>query len=276
MRRPGREGRRSAPKTALLAAGAAIGFAAGWWLPGRVSPPQGAPRLLVQRVAIAGADRVAPAALARRAGVAAGTPIAQVDRDRVAAQLSEDPWVLEARATTLPPDRLLVSVEERVPVLVAWLGRPAEPWHVDATGTPFARLDWAEPGTPEVFGLGAFEPGEPHPDLVRAVAVAERVGARGVPVKAIELEAPEPGVVPVVTAELLGAERRLWIGPAELAGALDRLALLLAAPPPAARDASIWDLRFGEQVVLRSDALASLSPGGPRERGRPLGSDWSE
>jgi hypothetical protein len=255
---PPRRGPGPLQRLAVLATALGLGIALGRALPARLEPPGDVPRVRVGRLAVAGLERVTAAELAALSGVASGTPAAEVSAAEVARRLAAHPWIEDARATVWLGSRLLVDVVEREPAGVAWLGEPPAPWHVDRSGTPFAPVVSA-------FGLeraaairapAALEPGRPHAELADAVRVLEAAAARGLPVGELLLGSPgdpEDPERPALRLDATAGGRLALLGPGAPEAALDRLAALLAADPPEAREASVLDVRFGGQVVLRGD-----------------------
>jgi len=209
------------------------------------------------RMALLGNQRATPLELAAAAGVGPGTKLAALDRGRVEAGLAAHPWVASVRVATLPPDLLLVAVEEREPVAMAQIG--PETWLVDRGGRAFLP---AAPGTalPALVGARARDDAR----LAEGVAWLDALAAHGIgaprglvwvdsdptPTPALELasDGPAPGA-----RVLLGAEER----DAKLA----RLARLLAAGLPELRTTAEIDLRFGADVILRPWPAAE--PAGP-------------
>jgi cell division protein FtsQ len=199
------------------------------------------------RLAVLGNLHASPLELATAAGVGPGTKLAALDLQRVQAGLTAHPWVAKVRVTTLPPDLLLVAVEEREPVAVAQIG--AERWLVDRSGSAFLP---AAPGTalPALVGAKARDDAR----LAEGVAWLDAFAAHGIgaarglflvdadsaraPALELASDAPAPGA-------------RVLLGTGERDAKLDRLARLLAAGLPELRTTAEIDLRFGVDVILR-------------------------
>lgn len=270
MAQPSPLRRRLVPWLGLPAA-AALGFALGVAAPGHWPAVLGEDPLAASRLSVTGARRVAPAELAAAAGVAPGTAFRDLEPSVVAQRIAGHPWIAAARATRLPPDVLLVAVEEREPVALAWLGVPPRPWLVDRDGTPFAAAAGTE-GYPRLAGVAAFEPNAPHSTLAQGVRILEALVARRLPVpREIVLGGgDDPRALPAFALPTPDGDKRVIVGGGDdLDGKLERLARLLEAARPETAAASVLDVRFGEQVILRSppssegDGMAEARGGAP-------------
>jgi cell division protein FtsQ len=199
------------------------------------------------RLAVIGNAHASAEELAAAAGVAPGTPLASLDLVAVEAALAGHPWVRRARVAALPPDQLILAVEEREPVAVARLSGIAR--LVDRDGTAFAPAG-EDTRLPELRGAGA--PG--GPPLLEGVALLAAVEAQGLPAPhALILTADEPATVPALelASDAPAPSARVLIGRDDQAAKLARLAELLRANLPELGSAAEIDLRFGEDVVLR-------------------------
>jgi cell division protein FtsQ len=199
------------------------------------------------RLAVIGNEHASAEELAAAAGVAPGTPLASLDLVAVEAALAGHPWVRRARVAALPPDQLILAVEEREPVAVARLAGVTR--LVDRDGTAFAPAS-ADTRLPELRGAGA--PG--GPPLVEGVALLAAVEAQGLPApQALILAADEPATVPALelASDAPAPSARVLLGRDDQAAKLARLAELLRADLPELGSAAEIDLRFGEDVVLR-------------------------
>jgi cell division protein FtsQ len=199
------------------------------------------------RLAVIGNTRASAEELAAAAGVAAGTPLASLDLVAVEAALAGHPWVRRARVAALPPDQLILAVEEREPVAVALLAGVAR--LVDRDGTAFAPAG-ADTRLPELRGAGA--PG--GPPLVEGVALLAAVEAQGLPApQALIFAADEPATVPALelASDAPAPSARVLLGRDDQPAKLARLAELLRRDLPELGSAAEIDLRFGDDVVLR-------------------------
>ncbi len=199
------------------------------------------------RFAVIGNERTSAEELAAAAGIPPGTGLGALDLVAVEAAVGGHPWVRKVRVAALPPDRLILAVEEREPVAVARLANGT--LLVDRDGTAFAP---ASEGTdlPELRGGGA--PG--GAPLAEGVALLAALEAEGLAApRALILGGEEPGAVPALElgSDAAAPSARVLLGRDDHAGKLARLAELLRADPPELGSAAEIDLRFGEDVVLR-------------------------
>ncbi len=221
------------------------------------------------RYAVIGNERATARELASAAAVAPGTSFAALDLPAVRSALAGHPWVRHARVAALPPDQVILAVEEREPVAVARLAGEAR--LVDRDGTAFAPVEGTT-DLPELVGAGA--PGSPP--LLEGVALLDAVAAEGLPApRALILGGEEPGTTPALEfppgAGAPGA--RVLLGPDDQPAKLARLAALLRARLPELATVREIDLRFGEDVVLRPQPEAPEQetagvPGGASRKGR--------
>jgi hypothetical protein len=147
---PGRRGRkrgrrRSAARWLGLLALAAVGVALGASAAAGLLPrPDLTPatdwlrdeRFQLQTVEVLGLEALDSEALIASAGLRAGVPLIEIDLERVTEAIRDHPRVATCRGAYLPPDRLLLEIEERVPV--AALAGGAE--GVDLAGERFPLL----------------------------------------------------------------------------------------------------------------------------------------
>ncbi len=73
-------------------------------------------RFLLRHVDFVGVGELDPEELWRSLGVADGTPLLDVEPERVEKTLAKHPRIARVRAARLPPNRLLIGIVERVPV----------------------------------------------------------------------------------------------------------------------------------------------------------------
>jgi hypothetical protein len=206
--------------------------------------PERAARL---RYAVIGNDHATPLELANAAAVAAGSSFDALDLPAVRSALAGHPWVRHARVAALPPDRVILAVEEREAVAIARLD--GKPRLVDRDGTAFAPADSATE-LPELVGAGA--PGTPP--LLEGVTLLDAVAEQGLPApRMLILAGEEPGTTPALELAASGSApgARVLIGSDDQPAKLARLATLLEAGLPGLADVEEIDLRFGDDVVLR-------------------------
>jgi len=226
-----------------LAGGTAAGALGGERLLARALPARAAQ----VRLALLGNVRAPARELAAAAGLAPGVRLASLDLAAVRRGVAAHPWVREAHVAALPPDWLIVAVEEREPVALAQLGDAR--WLVDASGRAFVRAA-AAAALPLL--LGASGPDDPR--LADGVAWLAALAAQGLAAPPeLALADADPARAPALA---LGADApapgaRVLLGAGEREAKLARLAKLFAARPPELASAGEIDLRFGPDVILR-------------------------
>jgi cell division protein FtsQ len=210
-------------------------------------------QLRLREVAVRGHERLTAPQVARAAGLRSGMPLLEVDSEAVEAQLREHPWILRARASRLPPSKLLLEVEERTPVALARIGEAATLYLVDDSGTPFAPGGVEEGDRLPILGPDArARPGHASGALAEGLRIVGLVRRHGLP-EAADLELPgekrqEEGIV----LHLRGLAARIVLGADPFGAKLERLVRLLEARLPETAAATSIDLRFADRVVLRS------------------------
>ncbi|MEI4270994.1 FtsQ-type POTRA domain-containing protein [Klenkia sp. LSe6-5] len=202
------------------------------------------PLLAVRTVQVDGAVTLTANQVRDAAGVAVGTPLARVDTAAAAARVARLPQVADAEVTRGWPDRVVVTLRERVPVaVVAERGTRSL---VDAGGTLFATVTGDPPAG--VVPLTVADPG-PDDRATRA-GLAAIVSLPSV-VRDQVTEVAATGSDDV-TLTLADGTSVLWGSAADadrkaqvLAAVLDQLAA--GALEPAAQ----IDVSSPEEVVLR-------------------------
>lgn len=125
------------------------------------------PLLAVRSVQVDGLRTLTAAEVRQAAGVATGTPLLRVDVDGAAARVRRVPQVASAQISRGWPDRIVITVTERVPVAVVEHG--GQQWLVDAGGVLFATISGAPPRG--VVPVDVATPG-PHDAATRAALAA--------------------------------------------------------------------------------------------------------
>jgi len=185
--------------------------------------------LRLRTVEVIGLRALEARALIADLGLAEGTPLRGIDVEQLAARVAAHPRVLACRALRIPPDRLLLDVQERQPV-----ARLASGEGIDFEGSRF------ELGTEEAAGLTQLE-GEPESalPLLRAAATL------GLQIERAVAKAPDD-------VRFRPAERDVWVRVGADPGPALRDWLRLAdAGLLSPGDAREIDLRFSGSAVLR-------------------------
>ncbi|MDJ0787568.1 MAG: FtsQ-type POTRA domain-containing protein [Myxococcota bacterium] len=251
-------GRSGARPVALLAA-LGIGFAAGLWLPRWAEAPPGAPGLQAVSASVSGHRWLAPAEVARLAGVPAGTPLHLVEASAVAERLTLHPWVAAARVAVLAPGRVLLSVHERTPR--ARIEIEDTTYWVDAEGMPFAPAGAPLEGgaLPHIRGVAA-RAGVASEDLAAAIVLLERLASHPVGrVLAVWVGDAPADQLPILEIEGPDRALRVLLG-VDLGAGLERLEAVLAAGLPEVWSAGELDVRFGDQAIVRERPLVDAEP----------------
>ena len=194
-------------------------------------------RLALRDVTVAGTGLLAAEEVLSVVGVAAGTPLAVVDLDRVAESVEALPEVADADVARRWPSRLHVTVTERTPVTAVADGS-GDFVLVDATGTPFRTVP-APPADVPLLDVAAPRPGDPATADGLAVIQALPPVLRA---EVERVEVPEPGRV---TFALRDGGRVVWGG----AERSDSKAVVLQALLP--RQAEEYDVTAPEVAVTR-------------------------
>lgn len=194
-------------------------------------------RLAVREVTVSGTGLLAAEDVRSVVGVAAGTPLAVVDLERVAESVEALPEVADADVRRRWPSRVHVAVTERTAV-TAVAGDSGDFVLVDATGTPFRTV----PGPPAdvpLLDVAAPQPGDPATADGLTVIQALPPGLRA---QVERVEVAEPGWV---TFALRDGGRVVWGGPERS----DSKAVVLQALLP--REAEEYDVTAPEVAVTR-------------------------
>ena len=165
----------------------------------------GSPLLVVRSVTVSGTHLVSRSEVVAAAGVRTGTPLIRVNTARAAARIVAIPQVRSVQVTRSWPNRLVIVVRERTPVLV--LPAYGGGYDVaDAHGVVLQRVARRPAGLPlypTVAPEGALRG---NPDLTAATAVLAELPAR-LRHSVISLTAPHPDQV---TLRLAGGVTVLW------------------------------------------------------------------
>ena len=245
-----REGPSWAARLTVWITALILGAAAGWWGGGLALDALAGPHLRLANLAIAGNERVTAGELVAAAGLRAGLPITAVDTGAVRAALTRHPWIREARVVTLPPDSVIVSVTEREPVAVAILDEGRR--FVDSDGTAFAAAP-SDLALPLLVGVASADPTRSHPLFAQALRLLEAARREELPAPArISVGGRPEAELPAITwSRAGGGELTAVLGGQDPSAGLARLAQAWMADLPELRAATVVDLRFGNQLILR-------------------------
>ena len=182
---------------ALAAAG--VVAAAGWVL-------FGSPLLAVRSVTVSGTHLVPQSEVLAESGVVPGTPLIRVNTAQAAARIERIAQVSSAQVTRSWPNRLVIVVRERTPVLVLPAYGGAGYDLADADGVVLMRVARRPAGLPLYPTVAPDGALRGNPDLAAAAAVLSELPA---PVRrsVISVTAPAPDQV---TLRLAGGISVLW------------------------------------------------------------------
>lgn len=225
--------RRASVLTVLFACVA--GFAAGGLAveagPGDLRPDAlRGPNFRLRKVEFTGLERLAPADLAGRIGARPGLALLDLDPEDFCERLTAHPRIEECAALRLPPDRLWVDVEERVPV--ARLGSSAKGVDADGVRLPLAADEASR--LPRIDGSPEW-----------ALPLLEVAEASGLEVESVDARGPSD-----LRVRVRGVPALLRMG-RDLERALRNWTELQSLASHEARAAGEIDLRFEGGAVLR-------------------------
>jgi cell division protein FtsQ len=198
----------------------------------------------VDGVQVDGVHSLSAAEVRDAAGLRPGTPLLRVDLDGAAARVRRLPQVATAQVSRGWPDRVVVTVAERVPVAV--VERAGQRTLVDAGGVLFDTLTGPAPAG--VVPLDVAAPGPADPATRAALAAVEALPGevRG---QVTRVAAPTPGEVTLTVA---GPVTVLWgDGGAPAAKAAALRGLLDQLRTGALAKAAVIDVSAPDAVVLR-------------------------
>lgn len=235
---------RAVPIGVALAALGAVGLGALWALT--------SPRFTVTEVAVTGASRLRPEDVVAASGIGPGTNLFRLDRAAVVARLEALPLIRHADMVRRFPNQVTLAVEERRPFTLAHAGRLH--W-IDEQGVNLgAETRAVAPKAPVITGLGpadlAWGDGGPSPrvaagiSLLRGLLRSETTLLQQI--SEIDVSRPDGPVLYTVD----GIEVRL--GADDWEGRLGRLQGVLAQVRSGGEAVGAIDLRFRDQVVLKT------------------------
>ncbi|SSC21698.1 cell division protein FtsQ, partial [Klenkia terrae] len=202
------------------------------------------PLLAVRTVQVDGATTLSADEVREAAGVAPGTPLVRVDTEAAAARVAALPQVADAEVTRGWPDRVVVTLRERVPVAVVSTAGTRS--LVDAGGTLFDTITGDAPA-----GVVPLQVADPGPDDRATRAALAAIVSLPAAVLPQVTEVVATGADDV-TLTLTDGTSVLWGSAADaarkgqvLAAVLDQLAAGTLDP------ATQIDVSSPEEVVLR-------------------------
>ncbi len=159
---------------------------------GGISEALRGPRFQLRRVEFTGLHALAPRDLSGALALRGANALIDVDPDALCARVEAHRRVERCAAMRLPPDRLLVDVEERVPV--ARLGATA--YGVDASGDRLPLLAGEADALPRIDGEPAW-----------ALPLVAAAHERGLELRSVDARGPDDLLV-----ALRGSVTRLRVG----------------------------------------------------------------
>lgn len=211
-------------------------------------------RFAVTEVAVTGASRLTPEEIVAASGIGPGANLFRLDRAAVVARLEALPLVRRADLVRRFPNRVTLAVEERRPFTLAHAGRLH--W-IDEQGVSLGAAPRAvAPQAPVITGLSpadlATADGAPTPRVAAGISLL-RVLLRSdtallQQISEVDVSRPDGPVLYTVD----GIEVRL--GAEDWEARLGRLQGVLAQMRAAGEAVSAIDLRFRDQVVLKTVA----------------------
>jgi cell division protein FtsQ len=201
---------------ALLAAGVIV--VAGWVV-------FESPLLAVRSVTVSGTRLVARSEVLAVAGVEPGTPLIRVDTAQAAARIAMIRQVRGARVTRSWPDRVVIVVRERIPVLD--LTAPGGGHDlVDGDGVVVRWSARRAPGLPLYSTTVLVAALRGNPDLAAAAAVLAELPS-SLRHSVVSVTAPDPDQVTLGLAGPGGRVTVVWGGPGRAAAKAGELAVLM-------------------------------------------------
>jgi cell division protein FtsQ len=212
------------------------------------------PRFAITEVAVVGASRLTPEEIVAASGIGPGTNLFRLDRTAVMARLEALPLVRRADLVRRFPNQVTLAVEERRPFTLAHAGRLH--W-IDEQGVSLgAETRAVAPEAPVITGLGpadlAAGAGAPTSrvavgiSLLRLLLRSETALLRQIS----EIDVSRADGPVLYTVE--GVEVRL--GAEDWEARLGRLQGVLAQVRASGEPVNAIDLRFRDQVVLKTVA----------------------
>jgi len=212
-------------------------------------------------VAVQGARKLSPAAIARDAGLLAGMPLARIDPTALRETVSAEPWIQSSRTLRLPSGTVVIGIVERDPIAR---------WHVDETsaialvdgdGERFSDEHADDEALPLVRGGGRETRALPE-EAIALLSELRRHARLAADPRSVTLHLPQPSPAPEgaddeaeagYVLQLGETGPRAVLGRRLLSQRIARLAALLESEESALEGARWIDLRYADRAVLRTE-----------------------
>ncbi|NBX66386.1 MAG: FtsQ-type POTRA domain-containing protein [Proteobacteria bacterium] len=121
-------------------------FDAGRWVKARVAVSAASFGLRVSDITIEGRNRIDTQTIKDAVGIEPGSPILGIDIDAIHGKLTAISWVKDVQVRRALPDRLVITIRERLPVAI-WTDGAGGPAVIDEEGVVLTHDDIASFGT---------------------------------------------------------------------------------------------------------------------------------
>lgn len=193
--------------------------------------------LAVGGVRVEGVVTVPEQTVTEAAAVPAGEPLARIDLAAIAARVRAIPAVADARASRSWPDRVVITVTERVAVVAVAAGDRFD--LVDATGSRFRQVSARPDGLPQAIVTGSRRDVTTRSVVTVAAALPDDLRSR---VRSIAAASPDS-----INLHLGGGVRVVW-GSADHS---DRKATVVVALMR--RNAKVYDVSAPDSPVTQGE-----------------------
>jgi cell division protein FtsQ len=191
----------------------------------------------VAGVRVSGADTVPVATIEQTAEAPVGTALAKVDLRAIADRVRTIPAVEDAQVTRAWPNKIVIVVTERVPVVVVTDGSRFE--LVDATGTAFKTLPDRPAGLPEAKVTGTRRDVTVRSVVTVSAALPDTLRAQ---VGTISAASPDS-----ITLNLSSGVKVVWGSSDDSARKAEVLSVLMK------REASVYDVSAPDLPVTKGE-----------------------
>jgi cell division protein FtsQ len=191
----------------------------------------------VAGVRVSGADTVPVATIEQEAAAPVGTPLAKVDLRSIADRVRTIPAVADAQVTRAWPNKIVIVVTERVPVVVVTDGSQFE--LVDATGTSFKTVPNRPAGLPEAKVTGTRRDVTVRSLVTVSAALPDTLRAQ---VRSISAESPDS-----ITLNLSSGVKVVWGSSDDSERKAEVLSVLMK------RKATVYDVSAPDLPVTKGE-----------------------